>query len=110
MSYDPIPTIRREADAFLAAARRGLEPRVPGCPDWTVPSHPNFDNASMSNFGCGVNSNLAAMIANPEDLIHGREGSGVNDTSTGAKAVIFYRSTPPSGTKGLQEINTKEGK
>ena len=36
MSYDPIPTIRREADAFLAAARRGLEPRVPGCPDWTV--------------------------------------------------------------------------
>ncbi|MDT7573181.1 MAG: hypothetical protein QOE05_3355, partial [Actinomycetota bacterium] len=30
------PTIRREADAFLAAARRGLEPRVPGCPDWTV--------------------------------------------------------------------------
>jgi uncharacterized protein (TIGR03083 family) len=36
VSYDAIPTIRREADAFLAAARRGLEPRVPGCPDWTV--------------------------------------------------------------------------
>lgn len=36
MSYDPVATIRREADAFLAAARRGLEPQVPGCPDWTV--------------------------------------------------------------------------
>ncbi|MDX6197017.1 MAG: hypothetical protein QOJ79_168 [Actinomycetota bacterium] len=36
MSYDPIPTIRREADAFLAAARRGLAPQVPGCPEWTV--------------------------------------------------------------------------
>ena len=36
MSYDAIPTIRREADAFLAAARRGLDPQVPGCPDWTV--------------------------------------------------------------------------
>jgi uncharacterized protein (TIGR03083 family) len=33
---DPIPTIRREADAFLAAARRGLEAQVPGCPEWTV--------------------------------------------------------------------------
>jgi uncharacterized protein (TIGR03083 family) len=36
VSYDAIPTLRREADAFLAAARRGLEPQVPGCPDWTV--------------------------------------------------------------------------
>jgi uncharacterized protein (TIGR03083 family) len=36
VTYDPIPTIRREADAFLAAARRGLEPQVPGCPEWTV--------------------------------------------------------------------------
>ena len=36
MSYDAIPTIRREADAFLVAARRGLEPTVPGCPEWTV--------------------------------------------------------------------------
>ena len=36
MSYDAVPTIRREADAFLAAARRGLEPQVPGCPEWTV--------------------------------------------------------------------------
>jgi len=36
MTYDAIPTIRREADAFLAAARLGLEPMVPGCPEWTV--------------------------------------------------------------------------
>ena len=36
MRYDAIPTIRREADAFLVAARRGLEPNVPSCPGWTV--------------------------------------------------------------------------
>lgn len=36
MTYDAIPTIRLEADAFLAAARRGLDQRVPGCPDWDV--------------------------------------------------------------------------
>jgi uncharacterized protein (TIGR03083 family) len=36
VTYDAIPTIRREADAFLLAARRGLEPDVPGCPGWTV--------------------------------------------------------------------------
>jgi uncharacterized protein (TIGR03083 family) len=36
VTYDAIPTIRREADAFLAAARQGLEPQVPGCPEWNV--------------------------------------------------------------------------
>jgi pilus assembly protein CpaD len=81
---------------------------VPYCPNWSLPSQPNYDNRTISNFGCGVNSNLAAMVANPEDLIHGREGSGVNDTRTGAKAVIFYRSAPPTGAKGLQDISTKD--
>ncbi|MCU1674583.1 MAG: hypothetical protein JWN77_2696 [Frankiales bacterium] len=36
MTYDQLATIRTEADAFLVAAHRGLEPQVPGCPDWTV--------------------------------------------------------------------------
>lgn len=81
---------------------------VPGCPNWSVPSNPNWDNRTMSNFGCGVNANLAAQVANPEDLIHGRPGSGVGDTITASKAVQYYRTTPPSGTKGLQEISTKK--
>ena len=82
---------------------------VPNCPNWSVKSQPNFDNASMSNFGCGVNSNLAAMIANPQDLVSGREGSGVGDSLTATKAVQSYRTTPPTGTKGLQDISTKKG-
>jgi pilus assembly protein CpaD len=63
----------------------------------------------MSNFGCTVNSNIAAMVANPEDLIHGREGIGTGDVNTAARAVLYYRSTPPTGTKGLQNVNTKQG-
>ena len=80
---------------------------VPGCPNWSIPSQPNYDNRSMSNYGCGVNSNIAAMVANPEDLIHGREAAGPGDVDTAAKAVILYRSTPPSGSKGLQATSTK---
>src|SRR5688500_7360084 len=60
---------------------------VPGCPNWSVPAQPNYNNRSMSNFGCAVNGNLAAMIANPQDLVHGREGSGVGDNQTSMKAV-----------------------
>ena len=81
---------------------------VPGCPDWSEPSQPNYNNRTMSNFGCGVNSNLAMQVANPEDLVHGREGSNVSDTIAGTKAVILYRTTPSSGSKGLQEISTQK--
>jgi pilus assembly protein CpaD len=91
----------------VVVSRRRAE--VPGCPDWSQPSQPNFNNKSMANYGCSVNANLAAMIANPEDLIHGREGSGVTDSSTSTKAIELYRSTPPSGSKGLQSISTKGG-
>jgi pilus assembly protein CpaD len=87
----------------VVVSRRRAE--VPNCPNWSVPSQPNYDNRNMSNFGCGVNANIAAMVANPEDLIHGRAGAGTNDVDTAARAVIFYRSTPPTGTKGLQNVN-----
>jgi pilus assembly protein CpaD len=63
----------------------------------------------MSNYGCAVNANLAAMVANPEDLVHGREGSGVGDARTATKAVETYRNATPTGTQGLKDISTKKG-
>lgn len=83
---------------------------VPGCPNWSGVSLPNPDNAMLSNYGCAVNSNFAAMVANPEDLFHGREGSGAVDAATATKAIELYRTTPPSGSKGLEEISTQKGK
>jgi len=82
---------------------------VPNCPNWSVPSQPNLENASMSNYGCSVNANLAAMVANPEDLVHGREGSGVVDGEAAMKAIDSYRNAKPTGTTGLQDLNTKKG-
>jgi pilus assembly protein CpaD len=82
---------------------------VPNCPNWDRPSQPNYNNKSMPGFGCSVNGALAAMVANPEDLFHGREGTGVLDAATAAKAVNVYRTQPATGTQGLQNISTKKG-
>lgn len=82
---------------------------VPNCPNWSRPGAPSTANEMMSNFGCGVNSNLAAMIANPEDLVHGREGSGVSDNRAAGKALQYYRNSQPTGTNGLKDISTKKG-
>ena len=80
---------------------------VPNCPNWSKSSTPNFDDASMSNYGCAANSNLAAMIGNPQDLVSGREGSGVGDSFTASKAVEQYRKASPTGQQGLKDISTK---
>jgi len=82
---------------------------VPGCPNWSQPSQHNYNNQMMPGFGCAVNSNLAMQIANPEDLVNGRD-SALSSTAAGTKAVILYRTTPPTGAKGLQEVSVKGGK
>ena len=79
---------------------------VPGCPNWSEPASPNYQNRMISNFGCSVNGNFAAMVANPSDLVHGQEGTGVVDPATSAKAVNAYRNKPAT-SGGVQAISTK---
>ena len=79
---------------------------VPNCPNWSVPAQPNTNNRTMSNFGCAVNSNIAAMIANPEDLIHGREGNPYVDAAAASRGIGVYYSTPPTGKGGLKDVQT----
>jgi pilus assembly protein CpaD len=82
---------------------------VPGCPNWSLPASPDYNNRTMSNFGCGVNSNIAAMVANPEDLLHGREGDPYVDAAAASRGIGVYYSTPPTGKGGLKDISTKGG-
>ena len=91
----------------VVVSRRRAE--VPGCPNWSTPSEATYENRSMSTFGCAVNSNFAAMVADPVDLIHGREAGDVTDTAAAVKAVDLYRSKPATGSKGLEAVNTKGG-
>ncbi|QNA84767.1 pilus assembly protein CpaD [Sphingomonas sp. So64.6b] len=78
---------------------------VPGCPDFSRVSQPEFESNTSSNQGCGINSNLAAMTANPGDLVRGQPGSGVTDPAQSTKAIEVYRKAPASagasaGTSG----------
>jgi pilus assembly protein CpaD len=79
---------------------------VPGCPYGDGNRGPSSTSA---NYGCSVNSNFAAMIADPSDLVLGQAGNGIRDTGTAAKAIKVYRDTPPTGVKGLDKVNTQGG-
>ncbi len=69
---------------------------VPSCPDWSTTSERNFDSSNHSNHGCSINSNMAAMIADPEDLLRGREGKAL-DSNSGRAAVNAHRAKTNGG-------------
>lgn len=79
---------------------------VPGCPDWSRASQPEHGMSGMSNHGCATNSNLAAMIANPEDLVRGREGNA--DGRVASKAIQTFRDRKPSGAGDLSAVSSKD--
>ena len=80
---------------------------VPGCPNW-APAEIAATGNTSSNYGCATNSNLAAMIANPNDLVEGQDGSN-SGASTATRAIRVYRSATPTGQGGLQQSSTTGG-
>lgn len=82
---------------------------VPGCPDWSSKAETTLDLKTSSNFGCGINSNLAAMVANPEDLVRGQTSDTPLRTATSNRAISVYRAKEPTGAGGLQQITAGGG-
>jgi pilus assembly protein CpaD len=75
---------------------------VPGCPDWGGKNDSNLLNATSPGYGCAVNGNFAAMIANPEHLVKGAEGGSETVIMSSNKAIDVYREATPTGEKGLK--------
>jgi len=80
--------------------------KVPGCPDWSAKSDMNYANALSPGYGCAVNSNLAAMVADPQDLLQGKKGNGETVISTSNKAISTYRDMDPTGKGGLKSAGS----
>lgn len=77
---------------------------VPGCPDWRDTAESNGVGSTSRNFGCGINANLAAMVANPEDLVRGQTTQSDLRTATSDRAIKTYREKPPTGSGDLKTI------
>ena len=83
---------------------------VPNCPNWDRKSDANYANATSPGYGCAVNGNMAAMIANPEDLLTGQKGTGETVIMSSTKAIETYRTKPVSGAGELKASSTGGGK
>lgn len=74
---------------------------VPGCPNWGNRGTGNLGNNTSPGFGCSVNGNYAAMIADPQHLLEGASGTGETTVMSSTKAIETYRSAAPTGAGGL---------
>jgi pilus assembly protein CpaD len=82
---------------------------VPGCPDWSEHTAEHGNNSTSPGFGCAVNGNLAAMVADPQQLLHGAAGTGDTVIMSSTKAIETYREAKPTGADGLPAVSSKEG-
>ncbi|WP_316747826.1 CpaD family pilus assembly protein [Sphingomonas sp. A2-49] len=80
---------------------------VPGCPDWSRDGSHEVDANTSSNYGCATNTNLAAMIARPSDLIRGTDPDTIADTAVNTKAIEAYRKKPATGAGALASAGGK---
>ncbi len=83
-----------------------MKATVPGCPDWSRDESHEFNSNTSSNYGCATNASLAAMIARPEDLVHGRSSDTLPDAVSSGRAIVSYRQMPNTGTQGLKSEST----
>lgn len=83
--------------------------QVPGCPIWDHEFGFQRGNQTSTGYGCAVNSNIAAMVADPEHLLEGASGTGETVIMTSNRAIDAYRNAAPSGNGGtnLPEVSSE---
>jgi len=78
------------------------------CRDWSEDESFTADNLTPKNFGCSVQHNIAAMVADPRDLL-GPTQRGTVDTARRATIVDLYEKGQPSqAIKKTQDISTEQ--
>ncbi len=63
---------------------------LPACPDWSDRSAKKATNQVANNWGCATASNFGVMVADPGDLVRGRE-AGPGDGQLLADSIYRYR-------------------
>lgn len=92
---DPQPPIRV---SYLRYVAKG-----PECGDWSSNLADNPRNLHYPNFGCAQQANLAAMVANPADLLEPRTSAGRDSTRRDVVFGKYYKGESTISSKKKDE-------
>ena len=93
-------TVGQVAPGTVRVVLTRMTASVPNCPDYSRVYTPDYSQSTTSNFGCATNSNLAAMVADPADLVRGAPGAPTADPATASKSIRALRAAAPTGAGG----------
>ena len=78
---------------------------APDCPDWSRANVLDGSNLTSSNFGCASRRNLMRQVADPRDLVRGRELAPVPPaTATGAVDRYRAREVAPLRDTSVSDV------
>ena len=92
ISRDKILVSTREAangDTRIDVSYIAYAARTQACGDWSENESFTMDNTTPKRFGCSVQQNIAAMVADPRDLL-GPGAMGPGDTARRAALMDHY--------------------
>lgn len=103
IAYAAGSEVRRDQMRLLVSYAIARPPA--GCPDWSESAVSNYDNTMFSNYSCATMTNLGHMVANPNDLLHGR-GKATVDAGRSAKAIKDWREGTSGGSTAATTSST----
>lgn len=103
LAYTPYRASGADASAPLILSFKRYVARPTACGDWSQNAAFDPSNGLMPNHGCATQNNLAAMVANPADLM-GPRPMGPADPGRRNTVLEKYRAGEPTATtRGEQD-------
>ena len=110
VSHDGAPvTVGHPAPGTIRVVVSRAVASVDGCPNYSRGNMAEYSGSTASNYGCATATNLATMIANPQDLIEGHAYDRSAEAELSVKAIKTYRDAVTTGAGGLKEQSSKAG-
>jgi len=85
------------SSAPIRLSYQAIQASVDGCGQWPADLAADSENRNYQNFGCASQKNLAALVANPSDLL-GPRGSTPIDAERRLKVIQAYRNAEDPST------------
>ena len=106
---DTYPVVQQGIASPIRLSFVRIKAMSPPCGSYTGQALPGFGNGASENFGCATQANLAAMVAEPEDLITPR---AVTAAPAGRRFFQFKKwveGDATASTKESADSETTEG-
>jgi len=102
VSRDQILVANRDAapgDSQVELDYVSYQANTAPCGDWSEDLAYTMDNKTASNLGCAVQHNIAAMVADPRDLMGPRPMGGADADRRATVITNYEKGTPTAATK-----------